>query len=162
MGFKKALNYPFVVGNPVTSAQIFAFLPDTLNSPFDNAFTNITVARLGPLKVSSRDYLLTVAEVYFPSAQVENLQKLIQNDASKFYFVNGTSRNVVASLVDATIPLTGLLQDDGSTTSETGSESGSPSNTGSSSNEGTDSSEQSSHGNLGTLGSSQYLSLIHI
>ncbi|CEP65015.1 Hkr1p LALA0_S17e00232g [Lachancea lanzarotensis] len=34
VGFKRALNYPFLIDNPLASAQIFSFLPDILTYPF--------------------------------------------------------------------------------------------------------------------------------
>lgn len=37
VGFKSALNYPFVVNNTITSAQIFEYLPGVLTYPFDDA-----------------------------------------------------------------------------------------------------------------------------
>lgn len=157
IGFKQALNYPFVVTNAVTSAQIFAYLPETLNFPFDDAFSDITVARLGPLKVSNRDYLLTIAEVYFPSAQVENLQTLIQNDESKFYAKNAT-KNLLAAFVDATIPLTGLVEEEGSTSSGSSQSSGASSNVSTSSEGESEDGGKSGYRNSGTLGSSYYKS----
>ncbi|SCU88943.1 LANO_0D03510g1_1 [Lachancea nothofagi CBS 11611] len=34
VGFKRSLNYPFLIDNPLASAQIFSFLPDILRYPF--------------------------------------------------------------------------------------------------------------------------------
>lgn len=39
VGFRKELNYEFLVGSPMTAAQIFNFLPSVLSFPFEEADT---------------------------------------------------------------------------------------------------------------------------
>lgn len=112
LGFKSALNYNFVVSNPISSAQIFAFLPEMLRIPFENSYENITVQQLVPLQSKAVSYLATVAEVYFPTSEISALSKLISNTSSNLYTdVEGPAK-YLAYLIDASIPLTGLLGSD--------------------------------------------------
>lgn len=122
LGFKSALNYNFVVSNPISSAQIFAFLPDMLATPFESTYQNISVLQLVPLQSKSTNYLATVAEVYFPTSEISTLSALISNSTSPLYTVNDGPAKYLAYLIDQTIPLTGLLPTDG-TISGSGSNS---------------------------------------
>lgn len=133
IGFKEALNYNFVVSNPVSSAQIFAFLPELLNAPFGNQFQNISVTELVPLRSNSLNYLATVAKAYFPTSDIEELTQMIANTSSYFYSIEEGSAKYLAYLVDPNIPLTGLLGQtiSGGTTSTSNSTSGSDNNSGS-------------------------------
>lgn len=140
IGFKKSLNYPFVVSHPVSSAQLFSYLPNVLNYPFNYTFSDVQVYQLVPLKSSSRDYLITVAKVYFPSEQVEVLQKLISNTATNLYSNSNPTEKSLASLIDPTIPLTGIIGDTDSTNS--------------SSDDGTSTDSDSSEDSKGSHGSS--------
>lgn len=109
IGFKEALNYNFVVNNPVSSAQIFAFLPEILNNPFNNQFGNISITELVPLHSNSMHYLATVAKAYFPTSDIDELSRMISNNSSPFYSLNEGAAKYLAYLVDPSIPLTGLL-----------------------------------------------------
>lgn len=109
IGFKEALNYNFVVNNPVSSAQIFAFLPEILNNPFNNQFGNISITELVPLHSNSMNYLATVAKAYFPTSDIDELSRMISNNSSPFYSLNEGAAKYLAYLVDPSIPLTGLL-----------------------------------------------------
>lgn len=158
VGFKKPLNYKFVVSEPKSSAQIFGYLPAALNTPFKNVFTNITVLQIVPLQNDSLDYLISVAEVYFPTAEVEELSNLIMNTSSTFYTDGTGTAKSMAAMVDPSIPLTGLLRNsnsnssgssDGSSSSDSNSGS---SNSGSTSNSGDSSSSSAdSYQDAGTL-----------
>lgn len=157
IGFKKALNYEFVVSEPKSSAQIFGYLPEALNTPFKNVFTNITVLQIVPLQDDSLNYLLSVAEVYFPTAEIEELSNLITNSSSAFYTDGMGTAKSMAAMVDSSIPLTGLLHDSNSNSggssdgsSSSNSNSGS-SGSGSNSNSGVSSSSGNSYQDAGTL-----------
>lgn len=119
IGFKKGLNYPFVASHCVASAQIFQYLPKTLSYIFDNNADGVAVKQLVPFQSTSLDYIVTVAEVYFPKDYVSALNQSIQTSYSKFYFNTDPTANSLALLVDSKIPLIGL--DTGSGLSSLGS-----------------------------------------
>ncbi|AMD22358.1 HGR019Cp [Eremothecium sinecaudum] len=108
IGFKEPLNYPFVVNEPIASAQIFNFLPAVLSFPFNGEVSTAPVVQLAPLK-SKRHYLVTVAEVYFPTDKVNELQKLIADCDSVLYKSYDDTGRSFASLIDPLIPLTGII-----------------------------------------------------
>ncbi|CAK9435454.1 uncharacterized protein LODBEIA_P01810 [Lodderomyces beijingensis] len=114
VGFKNALNYPFVVNNTVTSAQIFSFLPGVLTFPFTNTkgFGDVTVKQLIPYQAASINYTITVAEVYFPSNSIMTLSQLISSPDSMIYKNPDGIQNTLASLIDSRIPLIGLDESD--------------------------------------------------
>lgn len=145
VGFKSALNYNFVVSTPVSSAQIFAFLPEMLNTPFGNVYQNISVLQLVPLQSKSVNYLATVAEVYFPTTEITTLSKLIANTSSSLYTMNEGAAKYLAYLIDPSIPLTGLLA--------SSSSSSSSSNSTSSANDNSGSLDSNSYSNSGSLDS---------
>ena len=112
IGLKKALNYKFVVANPQSSVQIMSFLPNVLNSPFNETYANLSVIRLVPLQDDSIPYLVTVAEVYFPECSIDNLAAMIKDPLSKIYSKNASSQEAIdmlAQLIDPSIPITGLI-----------------------------------------------------
>lgn len=109
IGFKEALNYDFLVSSPLSSAQIFAFLPSILNLPFENQYSNITVYQIVPLRSDTLNYVATVAEVYFPKKEITKLNALITNTSSVLYTAAEGSAKYLAELIDPTIPLTGLV-----------------------------------------------------
>lgn len=110
IGFKESLNYPFVVEHSLSSAQIFDYLPLVLTFPFtaDSSYSNVTVKRLVPYTASGIDYIITVAEVYFPIEAVSSLQLLVEDTSSKLYRNSDATDAKLASLIDNRIPLTGL------------------------------------------------------
>lgn len=111
IGFKKALNYQFVISNPQSSVQIISFLPEVLNNPFDNNLTDIVVSRLMPLEDNSIPYLVTVAECYFPKSLIPSLSSMLKDSSSPLY-TRKASKNIIntlAQLIDPSIPITGLI-----------------------------------------------------
>ncbi|KAI3405767.2 MSB2 [Candida oxycetoniae] len=119
VGFKAALNYPFVVNHTITSAQIFSFLPDVLKFPFKDSkkFDNVAVIRLIPYQASNIDYTITVAEVYFPTDSISALSHYITTEGSLIYRNPDPTRNTLASLIDSRISLTGLAESSEQTSS---------------------------------------------
>ena len=111
VGFKSALNYPFVVNNTITSAQIFEYLPGVLTYPFDDdkKFNDTVVKQLIPYQAANIDYTITVAEVYFPTNYIKKLGQYINNQNSALYKNPSGIENTLASLIDPRIPLTGLV-----------------------------------------------------
>lgn len=153
VGFKSGLNYPFVVSHSLASAQIFQYLPLTLTYPFQSD-NNVAVKQLVPFQSSSLDYIVTVAEVYFPKKWVESLNESLQTSYSSFYFNTNPTENSIAQLVDINIPLVGLDTGSLGLSGSSGSSSGSSSsgsrggNGGSSDTEGTQGLTSSSSGSF--------------
>lgn len=116
IGFKESLNYPFVVENSVSSAQIFEYLPKVLQFPFGDAkdYKDTLVSSLVPYHADGIDYAITVAEVYFPTNAVDALSQLVLDDNSKLYRNPHDTEAKLASLIDKRIPIVGLNTDDGS------------------------------------------------
>ncbi|AJU59621.1 Hkr1p [Saccharomyces cerevisiae YJM195] len=170
IGFTAALNYVFLVQNPLSSAQIFNFLPLVLKYPFsytsselDNNIgelstfilsyrsgsstttlspksisslsvvkkkknqqkknatkstedlhppqvdtSSIAVKKIVPMVDSSKAYIISVAEVYFPTEAVTYLQQLILDENSTLYSNPQTPLRSLAGLIDSGIPLGGL------------------------------------------------------
>lgn len=170
IGFKKELNYPFAVSNPIANAQIFQYLPQVLASPFEdksNKFQNTSVLQLVPLKVDKKDYLVTVAQVYFPQDSTNALEALMLNTSSDFYKNPDGLLKQLASYIDPSIPLTGLVESgsdslisggyNGGSGSEFNSNSGSGSNSDSDSNGSSKGGSKSKGGiNLGSLDDNAY------
>ncbi|AJV04413.1 Hkr1p [Saccharomyces cerevisiae YJM1401] len=170
IGFTAALNYVFLVQNPLSSAQIFNFLPLVLKYPFSNTSSeldnsigelstfilsyrsgsstttlspksisslsvvkkkknqqkknatkstedlhppqvdtsSIAVKKIVPMVDSSKAYIISVAEVYFPTEAVRYLQQLILDENSTLYSNPQTPLRSLAGLIDSGIPLGGL------------------------------------------------------
>lgn len=122
IGFKKALNYVFIVENSISSAQIFEYLPGVLAFPFAELdSSDITVKQLVPYSSSDVDYTITVAEVYFKKNLVSALQAQITTSGSSVYENTEASEKSLASLIDSRIPLTGLVDSSSSSSSSSGS-----------------------------------------
>lgn len=110
IGFKSALNYPFVVQHSVSSAQIFEYLPGTIKFPFTSSdkYEDVAVKRLVPFTADGIDYTITVAELYFPKGSIDALRQFITTQDSKLYRNNDKTEHNLASLIDSRIPLTGI------------------------------------------------------
>lgn len=110
VGFREALNYPFVVSHSILSAQIFDYLPDVLKFPFNGnaAFDDIAVNRIVPFGSQDVNYIISVAEVYFPEEDVDSLQQLLSDSSSKLYQNKDPTTAMLALLIDVRVPLTGL------------------------------------------------------
>lgn len=110
VGFKEALNYPFVVNHGISSAQIFDYLPSVLVFPFrdDDVYHSVSVKRLVPYSAPGIDYLITVAEVYFPKDAAVALLQLVERTDSKLYHNPDGTENELSQLIDNRVPVIGL------------------------------------------------------
>lgn len=110
IGFKEGLNYPFVVENSLSSAQIFEYLPRVLQFPFGDKeeYNGTLVSRLVPYHAEGINYVITVAEVSFPLNAVKALSLLILDDSSKLYRNPDQTEAKLAALIDKRIPIVGL------------------------------------------------------
>lgn len=195
VGFKKNLNYEFLVSSSTTAAQIFHFLPFVLSFPFEEngtkdfsykrrgtllvssfEFNNTTtlmpaqfhqetvtgiskrsdsefpfnasavdVIQIMPMIIKDRNYLTSIAVLYFPSAYVSELQSMVSDDTSQLFNNPDPTLDALAALIDPSIPLTGLI--DGSTGSLNGGNPSTQSHSPSSPYK-----SQSSDDNSGSLG----------
>jgi hypothetical protein len=126
IGLKGVWDYPFIVSNSIASAQVFGYLPNVLEYPFNYTTSNISVAELVPFTSSNVDYIITVAEVYFPKDDVAELQALILDSSSSIYNNPDATYNEFADLIDRSIPITGVLDKlNTGSTSSSGTSSGS-------------------------------------
>lgn len=75
--------------------------------------SDVEVIEIQPMTLKERNYLLSVAVVYFPGGLVSELESYITNTNSTFYHNPNPTFNALAQLIDPSIPLTGLV--DGST-----------------------------------------------
>lgn len=133
IGFKRSLNYVFVVENSISSAQIFEYLPDVLSYPFSSIDkSDVTVKQLVPYTSSQLSYIITIAEVYFPKSKLTSLQNELTTSGSKIYENPNSAQSTLANLIDSRIPIQGLLGSS-STSVWIGSNSDSSSGSGSSS-----------------------------
>ncbi|KAL2709722.1 hypothetical protein KLU848_1636 [Kluyveromyces marxianus] len=147
IGFKEPLNYPFLISNPLASAQIFSFLPKVVTYPFSSAssggisvyrrmlnvikrdensptassspltYTGVQVRSIVPLTIKNISYIVSIAEVIFPEKSVPTLQKMILDSNSAFYTNPVTYLSNLAELIDPSIPLTGLTYSGSSSSS---------------------------------------------
>lgn len=194
VGFKKNLNYEFLVSSSTTAAQIFHFLPFVLSFPFEEdgtkdflykrdtlmvssiQFNNTTtlmpgqfhqetvtgiskgsdsespfnasavdVIQIMPMIIKDRNYLTSIAVLYFPSAYVSELQSMVSDNSSQLFKNPDRTLDALAALIDPSIPLTGLI--DGSTGSLNGGNPSTQSHSPSSPYK-----SQSSDDNSGSLG----------
>ncbi|ODQ79182.1 hypothetical protein BABINDRAFT_149365 [Babjeviella inositovora NRRL Y-12698] len=110
IGFKGGLNYPFVVNNTLSSAQIIQYLPLVLEFPFGwSSDPNILVRQLVPFNSPNVNYTITVAEVYFPINSITMLQSYITNPESALYNNSDSTQEALAELIDPLIQITGLI-----------------------------------------------------
>ncbi|AJU72949.1 Hkr1p [Saccharomyces cerevisiae YJM683] len=70
--------------------------------------SSIAVKKIVPMVDSSKAYIISVAEVYFPTEAVTYLQQLILDENSTLYSNPQTPLRSLAGLIDSGIPLGGL------------------------------------------------------
>lgn len=66
------------------------------------------VNRIVPFGSLDVNYIISVAEVYFPADVVDTLLLLLGDTSSKLYQNKDATTNMLAQLIDIRIPLTGL------------------------------------------------------
>ena len=118
IGFTQSLNYPFVVQNSVTVAQIFQFLPVAGSYALQIGGSDVTVRSLEPYAVSQ--YIATSALIFIPQDQVDNLQVQILATNSRLYSQSDPTAQQLVNAIDPTIPLLADTSSSGSTNSNGG------------------------------------------
>lgn len=107
IGFKSALNYPFVVSHSLAAAQIFSFLPTGIATGIGATLASITVRALLPYIQEGQDYITTVAHLDIPTENVVALAMSLTNSSSKLY--TGQSFESVTDLMALINPYIPLL-----------------------------------------------------
>lgn len=99
-----------MVSHSISSAQIFDYLPQVLKFPFNEnpQLSEVMVNRIVPFGSLDVNYIISVAEVYFPADVVDTLLLLLGDTSSKLYQNKDATTNMLAQLIDIRIPLTGL------------------------------------------------------
>jgi hypothetical protein len=103
IGFLQSLNYPFVVQNSVTVAQIFQVLPIAGAYALNVGNSDVIVRSLEPYAVS--DYTATSALVFIPNDEVNSLELQLLATNSRLYSQNNPTAQQLVDLIDPTIPL---------------------------------------------------------
>ncbi|KAM9897670.1 hypothetical protein OXX69_010177, partial [Metschnikowia pulcherrima] len=75
------------------------------------------VKSLVPYTAQGINYVITVAEVYFPYEAISSLQSLVLSADSKLYNNPDSTSNKLALMIDPRIPLTGLETESSTTSS---------------------------------------------
>lgn len=102
IGFDQALNFPFVVSNALSTAQILTFLPEAVSSAL-----NISAASVfsNSLRSYPKDgYSATVAYLVIPNTETMRLAALWNNTQSALYDQSNESIQTLVVLIDTSIP----------------------------------------------------------
>ncbi|QLQ78292.1 hypothetical protein HG537_0A05390 [Torulaspora globosa] len=96
----------------VAPDSYFVEISTDLKQANEFSFANVSdveVIEIQPMIIKQRNYLLSVAVVYFPGDLVSELQRYITNTNSTLYHNPNPTFNALAQLIDPSIPLTGLV-----------------------------------------------------
>ncbi|KAK9239839.1 hypothetical protein V1525DRAFT_338367 [Lipomyces kononenkoae] len=154
VGFTYALNYPFIVKNPLAVAQIFDYLPRGVSYGL-NIDTNQTIMQsIQPYQTAGENFIVSMAMLYIPTDLVNTLLLGLHTPSSLFYNNPDPSVNSLMGLIDPTIPLIASTTGSGSTATPGESSSGvSSGSTGSGGNGSPSSDTGSSNGSTVLSGS---------
>jgi hypothetical protein len=107
IGFLFPLNYPFVLANPVTAAEIFMWLPEGLAHGLGLNSDLVVMDSLVPLNTTaSLDYITTLALAYIPTNMVGSLTSDLHNKTASFFNDSNTSVKTLMNLINTSIPVT--------------------------------------------------------
>ncbi|KAK9369201.1 hypothetical protein V1509DRAFT_515062 [Lipomyces kononenkoae] len=115
VGFTYALNYPFIVQNPLAVAQIFDYLPRGLSYGLGVDLNQTIMQSIQPYQTSGENFIVSMAMIYIPSDLVNSLLLGLHTPSSKFYNNPDSSVNSLMGLIDPTIPLVASTSGSGST-----------------------------------------------
>lgn len=86
LGFNFGLNYAFVVGQPDSASQIFAYLPQGIAYGLGISHHEVVMNALMPFDTSeSLDFITTLAQAYVPSQHVSELEMMLHMPYSDIY-----------------------------------------------------------------------------
>ncbi|POS85815.1 hypothetical protein EPUL_006462 [Erysiphe pulchra] len=105
IGFEWALNYPFVVSHPLSTTQIFTYLPIGIADGLGLKPDQIVVKNLLPLDTTAElQFITTVARVFIPSSMVDTLRVDLGIAASPIYQNPDESVNTLMNYINPAIP----------------------------------------------------------
>jgi hypothetical protein len=118
LGFVFQLNYPFVVSNPLSSAQIFLYLPQGVAGGLQLDPDHFILHCLYPLDTTARmGFVTTAAMAYIPSNMIDTLRLNLGTPSSPLYNNADVTVNTLTSYLNPAIPLIpGQGAGDGSST----------------------------------------------
>lgn len=70
---------------------------------------DVIVNKLVPYSSIEVDYMITVAEVYFDTKKIADLQNYVLDSSSDIFNSNNSAVNTLSSLIDPKIPIDGLI-----------------------------------------------------
>jgi hypothetical protein len=123
IGFDCPLNYPFVVANSKSSAQIFAWLQPGVADGLGLQPDQVIIHTLVPLNTAAKmNCISTVALTYVPTSMVSTLGLDIRTPTSGLYTNPDQSIYQLMNLINPAIPLLpGSTMDNGATGTGSGS-----------------------------------------
>jgi hypothetical protein len=102
------LNYDFVVGHPLSSAQIFQYLPIGIADGLGLQTDQIVMKSLIPLDTTQQlGFITTLAQVYIPSNMVSTLGLDLHIPTAAIYNNADQSVNTLVNYINPAIPLQG-------------------------------------------------------
>lgn len=121
IGFQWALNYPFVVSHPLSTSQIFTYLPIGIADGLRLKPEQITVKNLLPLDTTAElQFITTVARIFIPTSMVDTLRVDLGIPISPLYQNPDESVNTLMNYINPAIPFfPGAIMDPGSYPSST-------------------------------------------
>ncbi|KAI1007240.1 hypothetical protein K3495_g984 [Podosphaera aphanis] len=121
IGFQWALNYPFVVSHPLSTSQIFTYLPLGIADGLGLKPEQIVVKNLLPLDTTAElQFITTVARIFIPTSMVDTLRVDLGIPVSPIYQNPDESVNTLMNYINPAIPFfPGAIMDPGSYPSST-------------------------------------------
>lgn len=121
IGFQWALNYPFVVSHPLSTTQIFTYLPIGIAEGLGLKPEQIVVKNLLPLDTTaSLQFITTVGRVFIPTSMVDTLRIDLGIPVSPIYQNKDESVNTLMNYINPAIPFfPGSIMDPGTPPTET-------------------------------------------
>lgn len=137
VGFLYPLNYAFVVSTPMSSAQVFEFLPAGIANGLGLSASDVTMHSLIPYDTSNDlGYITTLALAYIPNSFETTLSNAVKTPLSALYSSTDSSISTMMNYINPAIgiiPGSGL--DDGSSTGTSGAKSAATSTASSNNND---------------------------
>ncbi|KAJ5096163.1 hypothetical protein NUU61_005519 [Penicillium alfredii] len=105
LGFNGQLPWPFVATTPLSSSQIFDYVPTALKHAFPDV-KDVAMYALEPyLSWKKTGYNATLAIFYWPGNEIDSLAEKKRNPNSALYKGNRQAIDQLMSLIDPSIPL---------------------------------------------------------
>lgn len=136
IGFQYGLNYPFVVKHPVAAAQIFDYLPKGISNGLGIDASKVQMEELVSYQDQNLDWLMTIAHLYVPSNEVNQLSAQVRDRSSELYHHPDASVRALCSFINATVSVDTLYSSSQQSSSQQSSESSSNGSNGSDSEGG--------------------------